>query len=114
MNSEIERIFENFIVDDKKIPIAFIKYRGKEKTYITYQEINNVPELEADDELLYSSSTLDFDVYSEGNYLNIVSKIKEKMSQNDFVWIEDSIDMYEEDTKLYHKTITFAKERSVL
>jgi hypothetical protein len=114
MNTEIESIFKNFEVDSVKIPIAFIKYRGKEKTYITYHEIDHIPELEADDKLLYSSSVFDFDVYTDGNYLNIVSKIKEKMSENDFVWIEDSPDMFEEDTRLYHKTITFAKERSVL
>ena len=114
MNSEIERIFKDFTVNSKKIPVAFIRYRGSDKTFITYQEINHVPELEADDELLYSSSTLDFDVYTDGNYLNIVSEIKKKMSDNDFVWVDDSPDMYEEDTRLYHKTITFVKERSVL
>jgi len=35
------------------------------------------------------------------------------MLENGFIWIEDSIDMYEEDTGLYHKTITFAKERRI-
>ena len=114
MNSEIEELFKNFIVDGKKIPIKFIRYRGNSKTYITYQEINNEPELKADDVVLYSGSVYDFDVYSDGNYLNIINEIKKKMSANDWHWLEDSQDMYEEDTKLYHKTITFAKERRVL
>ena len=114
MNEEIEKILKDFIVDGKKIPIAFLRYRGNSKTYITYQEINNSPELEADDILLYSSSTYDFDIYSIDNYLNIVKELKKKMLESDFLWIEDSEDMYEEDTKFYHKMITFAKERSVI
>ena len=36
MNSLIETIFQNFIVDDKKIPVSFMRYNGKSTTYITY------------------------------------------------------------------------------
>ena len=114
MNKEIEKLFKDFIVDSISIPIAFIRYRGNSKTYLTYQEINNKPELEADDIVLYSASVYDIDIYSDRNYLNIVEEVKKKMLESDFIWVEDSIDMYEEDTKLYHKTITFTKERSVL
>lgn len=113
MNKEIEKILEEFKVGNKKIPFAFLRYKGKEKTYITYLEIENNPELCGDDEPLYSSSSYDFDIYSNGNYLTIVSKLKEVMIAHDFIWIEDSPDMYEEETGLYHKTITFAKERRV-
>ena len=99
MNNEIEKILDEFKVDNKKIPFAFFRYRGKSKTYITYMEIENNP------------SSFDFDIYSDGNYLTIVSELKKVMLENGFTWIEDSIDMYEEDTGFYHKTITFAKER---
>lgn len=114
MNKEIELIFNDFKVDNVSIPVEFLRYRGNLKTYITYQEINNEPELEADDKVLYSASMYDFDVYSDGNYLKIIQELKNKMIKNEFLWIEDSQDFYEEETKLYHKTITFAKERSVL
>lgn len=114
MNKEIELIFKDFKVDNISIPVEFLRYRGNLKTYITYQEITNKPELEADDKVLYSASIYDFDVYSDGNYLKIIQELKNKMLENGFLWIEDSIDRYEDDTKLYHKTITFAKERSVL
>ena len=114
MNKEIEKIFKDFMVDDVLIPIAFLRYRGKAKTYLTYQEIDNEPELEADDIVLYSASTFDIDIYSDGNYLKIVEEVKKKMAESDFVWIGDSPDMYEEESGLYHKTITFAKERSAL
>lgn len=113
MNDEIETILSKFMVDGESIPFAFLRYRGKSKTYITYYENNNSPALNGDDVPLYSTSTYDFDVYKDGNYLKIVSELKKVMIKNNFVWIEDSPDMYEEDTGLYHKTITFAKERSV-
>ena len=34
MNNEIEKILDKFKVDNKKIPFAFLRYRGKFKTYI--------------------------------------------------------------------------------
>ena len=35
------------------------------------------------------------------------------MKKNEWLWVEDSEEMYEEDTGLYHKTITFEKERMI-
>ncbi len=114
MNKEIEEILTNFRVDKKAIPYAFIRYRGKDKTFITYHELDNKPALNGDDVPIYSASFYDFDIYKDGNYLKIVSELKKVMLEHDFIWIEDSLDMYEEDTGLYHKTITFAKERRVI
>ena len=113
MNEEIETIFKNFIVDKVKIPIAFIKYFGKEETYITYQSIGNNPALSSDDKTTNSTDTIDIDIYTKGNYLKIIKEIKNKMLANDFMWDGDSPDMYEQDTGYYHKTISFAKERGV-
>lgn len=114
MNKEIEDILTNFRVDSKEIPYAFIRYRGNSKTFITYHEIDNTPVLNGDDAPIYSASSYDFDIYTNGNYLKIVSELKKVMLEHGFIWIEDSLDMYEEDTRLYHKTITFAKERRVV
>ena len=113
MNEEIETIFENFIVDGVKIPIAFIKYFGKAETYLTYQGIGNDPTLASDDITIYSLDSIDIDIYTKGNYLNIIKEIKNKMLANDFTWDGDSPDMYEQDTGYYHKTISFVKERNV-
>lgn len=114
MNNQIEKILSEFSVDGNKIPYDFIRYRGDSKTYITYQEIDNEPALIGDDIPLYSASIIDFDIYSDGNFLRMVSELKKVMLENNFIWIEDSQDMYEEDTRLYHKTITFAKERRIV
>ncbi len=113
MNEEIENIFNNFTVNGVVIPIAFIKYFGKAETYITYQSISNNLALSSDDIANYSKNIIDIDVYTKGNYIQIIEKIKEKMKQNDFVWKDDSPDMYETDTGFYHKTLSFVKEMEV-
>lgn len=111
MNDEIEEILSEFKIEDKVIPYDFLRYRGKETTYITYCEILNDNALCGDNLPICSVASFDFDIYTKGNYLNIVSELKKVMLEHDFIWIEDSPDMYEEDTGLYHKTITFEKER---
>lgn len=113
MNNEIEKILDKFEIDNKKIPFGFLRYRGKSKTFITYMETENNPALNGDDTPIYSASLFDFDIYSNSNYLAIVSGLKEIMLENGFIWVGDSPDMYEEDTGFYHKTITFAKERRI-
>ena len=62
---------------------------------------------------LASVVSVDIDIFSDKNYLNIVEKIKELMRTNEWVWSGDSPELFEEDTGLYHKTCTFEKERMI-
>ncbi len=109
--SLIKSMFKNFIVDGKRIPVEYLKYTGKEKTYITYTFTDDVPSLFGDDKEIGSVITIDIDIFSDGNYLAIEDKVKEVMEENNFIRSGCSPDMYEEDTGLYHKTIEFEKER---
>lgn len=113
MNSLIEKIFANFKVDNKAVPVSFISYKGKSTTYITYQSISNNGTLAGDDEILGYIDYYDFDIYSKSNYFKIVREVKKKLKQNGFTWQPSmsSEDMYEEDTGYYHKTLCFAIER---
>lgn len=112
MNEEIKLILtEKLIIGGKEIPVAHLRYKGTSKKFVTWTITNEVPVLSANDEDLCSICSVDVDVYSDGNYLDIVKEIKRKMKNNDWVWTEDSSEMYEEDTQLYHKTISFEKER---
>lgn len=113
MEKEIKTIFENFKVNNKSIPVHHLRYKGKEKTFITWTIINEAPSISGDDEYLYSVVSVDIDVFSDGNYLDIVKEIKKAMKDSNWLWTEDSSEMYEEDTELYHKTITFEKERMI-
>ncbi len=113
MNEELKSIFENFEVKGKSIPVEHLRYKGKSKTFVTWTITGETPSLSADDEDLYSIVEVDIDVFSEGNYLEVMKEVKKLMKDNKWSWLEDSIEMYEEDTELYHRTITFEKERMI-
>lgn len=107
----LNNIFKDFKVEDKTVPVSYLKYEGKEKTYITYTFTDDRPKLFADNKELGSVISIDIDIFSDRNFIAIVNKVKEVMEDNDFIRISNSPDMYEDDTGLYHKTIEFEKER---
>lgn len=114
MNEELKAIFGDAIkVKGKSVPFAHLRYKGKETTFATWTITGENPVLSADDEQMYGVVTVDVDVFSKGNYLALVTEIKQLMKQHDWVWTGDSPEMYEEDTELYHKTISFEKERNL-
>jgi len=114
MNEELKTIFKNFKVNGKSISVEHLRYKGKSKTFVTWSLLTERPSLMADDENLYSIVEVDIDVFSDGNYLDIIKEVKKLMKNNEWVWVEDSPEMYEEDTELYHRTITFEKERMII
>ena len=100
MNELIQSIFTNFEVDGVSIPVKFLRYEGNSYA--------------GDNEILGYVSYYDFDIYSKGNYFNVVEAVKGKMKDNGFIWqpSRTSEDMYEDDTGYFHKTLCFAIERS--
>ena len=113
MNELIQSIFTDFYVDGVSIPVKFLDYKGKETTYVIYMETDINNSYAGDNEILGYISYYDFDIYSKGNYFNIVREIKKIMKDNGFIWqpSRTSQDMYEADTGFYHKTLCFAIER---
>lgn len=107
MESELKKILK------LDVPVAHLNYKGKEKAYVVWTIIDETPLSASDDEIDYSEVTVDIDIYSESNYLSLMSSIKKIMKDNEWLWDGDSSEMYEEDTKLYHRTCTFVKERKV-
>ena len=113
MNEEIKSILgQNISVTGASVPVAHLRYKGSSKTYVVWTMLGERPVLSGDDEPLFSVASVDIDVYSNGNYLKLITEIKRIMKENGWLWVEDSPEMYEDDTELYHKTITFEKERS--
>lgn len=114
MNELIENIFDNFKVDGVDIPVKFLRYNGKNTTYITYMQVDADNALSADNDLINYVDYYDFDIYSKGDYTDIVEAVKTLLKENNFVWqpSRSSADMFEDDTGYYHKTLNFAIERS--
>ena len=112
MNEELKLILgDELIIGDDPIPIAHLRYKGNSRKFVTWTITGEEPALSANDEDLCSTCSVDIDIFSDGNYLDIEKEIKQKMKNNEWIWVEDSEEMYEEDTGLYHKTISFEKER---
>lgn len=107
MESELKKILK------LEVPVAHLKYKGKEKTYVVWTLLDETPLSASDDEIDYSEVPVDIDIYSESNYLKLMSSIKKIMKENEWIWDGDSPEMYEEDTGLYHRTCTFVKERKI-
>lgn len=114
MNNLIEKALSDFTVNGKKIPVKFLRYNGCSETYITYTMTDADSVLHGDDELLNYVEYYDFDIYSKGNYKPIIKALKGLLKAVGFMWEPDrsSEDMYEDDTKYYHKTLCFSIERS--
>ena len=110
MNELIQSILSNFTVDGVTIPVTFLYYRGHGEPYITYMQQDADGALRGDDDLVGYVDYYDFDVYSRGNFLDIIESLKEVLKDNGFVWIpsRSSQDFFETDTGYYHKTLNFA------
>ena len=114
MNKELKTIFGEAIkVGKKSVPTAHLKYKGKETTFVVWTITGNSPALSADDEPLIGICSVDVDAYSKGNILDVITEIKRIMKENEWVWVGDSPEMYEDDTGLYHITTSFEKERNL-
>ena len=113
MNDLILNIFKNFTVDGVEIPVKFLKYKGDKTTYIVFSELPERPALCGDNECEYSVKQFDFDIYTTGNYLNILKAVKQKLKDNGFTWVEDNTGVLEDDTGYYHKTTTFEIENFI-
>jgi len=116
MNELIKTIFTDFTVDGVNIPVKFLFYEGHGEPYITYQQIDADNSLSGDDDLIGYVDYYDFDIYSKGNYTNIIESVKSLLKQNGFIWqpSRSSPDFYETDTGYYHKTLNFAYMRKEL
>lgn len=110
MQKEIKSILK-INVKGKSIPVEHLRYTGKSKTFVTWTMLTETPGMNGDNKSLYSVCPVDIDIYSDGNYLDIMNEVKKIMEENEWVWTENSEEMYEDDTGLYHRTMTFEKER---
>ena len=71
MESELKKILSKL-----QVPVAHLKYKGKAKTYVTWTMLEEKPSFSSDDEIQYSEVPVDIDIYSENNYLSLMSSIK--------------------------------------
>ena len=86
INPLIEEIFSNFTVGGKVIPISFLNYTDNSDIYLTYYTWFDKPENFYDDENPAEIAFGTIDIYSKGNFKNILEEIKTKLKENG-LWI---------------------------
>lgn len=110
LNTEIETLLSNF-----SVPVSYMFYEGSADTYITYMQTDKDNTLAGDNCILGAVQYYDFDIYSKGNYLNVIASLIDTMTAGGWTYqpSRDGPDQYERDTKFFHKTICLAKESEV-
>ena len=88
------------------IPFAYQDIMNPPDTYITYYEYDYEYE-HSDDEVSVREYIIQVDLWTTNpKYKNIENKIKQEMKNQDFV-LDSEEDLYEKDTKIYHKALRF-------
>lgn len=88
------------------VPVAFQTYSGNESTYITFFEYNQRGALHAEDEEKRIAHSIQVDICSTGDYMNLAKQVKDKLLSIGFTRIMET-EFYEPDIKLYQKVIRF-------
>lgn len=111
LNAEIENTLK-----DLGVPVSFMHYEGNANTYVTYMQLDKDNTLAGDDKILGCVQYYDFDVYSKQNFLTVVTNLIKLLTAAGWTYqpSRDSPDLYEADTKYFHKTICLAKESEVI
>lgn len=110
INQKIETAFANFIVNEKVIPISFLSYTGKSDVYLTYYTWFEKPDNFYDDEYHTEISYGTIDIFSKGNFKNILKKVKEKLKENGFTWTDNGPEDFDRETGYYHVPVNFYLE----
>ena len=115
MYSAVESILAAVEVGGEAVPYAHIRYTKTANLYITYQFLNETPELCADDLPECSAVELDVDIYSKSRVKLAAAKtsVLTAFLGAGWSWIDLSPEMYEDDTGFIHRTFTFENERMI-
>lgn len=88
------------------VPVTFQTYTGAATTYITFFEYNQQGALFADDTEQETRYSVQIDVWSKGNYKNLVEQVRALMTSTGFIRNSEA-ELYEDDTKVFHKVFRF-------
>ncbi|MDN4609123.1 hypothetical protein [Sporosarcina highlanderae] len=94
------------------VPVAFGNYNQTANTYIVFVEYNQASRMNADDDELITKHFFQMDVFSTGNYLQLVKDVKSLMKEAGFGRMFES-ETYDTDMKMFRKIIRFNYENTI-
>jgi len=93
-------------LSELNIPVSFQVYAGTADTYITFFCYLENGEMFADDVQQGTGYYIQVDLWSKSNYTDMVEQAKAVMRNAGFSLLS-AHDLYEADTKVYHKVLRF-------
>lgn len=108
MNNQIMDALKNL-----GVPVSFQTYSGTDKTYITFQSYLQQNESFADNEATSDSFYYQVNVWSTNDYTSLVDNVLNALKNAGFrrTYITE---LYEVDTKIYHKVIRVTKTQEII
>ena len=108
MNKQIIDALKNL-----SVPVSFQTYSGTATTYITFSKYLENVESYADNKETSISNYIQVNVFSKGDYTTLVDSALDALKTVGFrrTYVTE---LYENDTKLYHKVIRITKNEGVI
>lgn len=109
-NTIIEERLSGIMYQEQEVAVALLFYEGHGEPYIVYSEIHKDRSYAGDNLNEGFFSNIDVSIYSTSNYLPIVEEVLSRLEGSGFIYQpnKDSPDLYDPDTRYFHKTLCFA------
>lgn len=93
-------------LSDLDVPVSQSRYNLSADTYVVFNEYHQAPFVNADDEEQSTKHFYQVDVFSAGNYLQLVADVKAKLKAAGFSRMFES-ETYDDDMRKYRKILRF-------
>lgn len=100
------------IIDTLKplgVPVSAATYNNTANTYIVFVEYNQASRMNVNDEEYITKHFFQVDVFSKGNYLDLVNQTRKKMKAAGFRRMFES-ETFDDDMKMFRKIMRFNYE----
>lgn len=91
------------------VPVSFQTSKNDKYPYITFFTYLDRGTLHSDDSENITGYFIQIDIWSETDYTQLVKEVHQSMLSANFIK-QRYYDLYEKDTKVYHKVMRFLKE----
>lgn len=89
------------------VPVSFGTYNQSANTYVVFLEYNQGSAMKADDEEYRTKHLYQVDVFSKGNYLDLVKQLKKLLKEVGFSRTFET-ETYEDEMKRFRKILRFS------
>ena len=107
INPIIESAFSDFEVNKKHLPIAFLSYTGNADSYLTYYTWQEQPANFFDDEHHAKVAYGTIDIFSKGNFKDVLKEVKKVLKKNNFTWTNNGPETFDREIGYYHVPVNF-------